>query len=443
MTRRHALVCILLLGCGGAPAPRASVAPTAAPLTASAPAAPAASPPFRFAWPATSDAGLKVDLSIVEIVGARFRSFAGGYRQWVRVRHDDDGHAMVSLVPLANPPPGSPPPRPIPDGWPGPGNKPTPPPTGPQIVPQVAIEAVRLSGEKQIPPPAAVRAQMATDQIARLVTTWKMCLSASGTVEKLAPLMSSGFVAYDDEIRARMKEWRYSPFKVDGRAVPVCTSVTFIYNQGAPIATMAVRPRDRDLALEAAPPWSIDADGQFAHLLDGTAVVERVALLAADDGASEAELARLRTELASPARLARRESEAAGWWSTLVGAWLAHPPARGAPTEATLRVPYGGHDPVPVKLEHLGQIPGVDGTARLRATATATLDRDDAVSMLTRYLGADAAAYAGATVYWSEIVDTDAATMKPQVRYYEIEIRGQGRRLLLRATETFFWPRSP
>jgi hypothetical protein len=28
-----------------------------------------------------------------------------------------------------------------------------------------------------------------------------------------------------------MREWVYSPYLIDGHAVPVCTGVTFIYNQ--------------------------------------------------------------------------------------------------------------------------------------------------------------------------------------------------------------------
>jgi hypothetical protein len=30
-----------------------------------------------------------------------------------------------------------------------------------------------------------------------------------------------------------MRTWRYRPFMVNGRRVPVCTSVTFIYRQSS------------------------------------------------------------------------------------------------------------------------------------------------------------------------------------------------------------------
>ena len=45
-------------------------------------------------------------------------------------------------------------------------------------------------------------------------------------------LKSTGFPAYDNKILSKMRgEWRYKPYMVNGKAVPVCTAVTFIYSQ--------------------------------------------------------------------------------------------------------------------------------------------------------------------------------------------------------------------
>jgi len=45
-------------------------------------------------------------------------------------------------------------------------------------------------------------------------------------------LKSTGFPAYDSKIQTKIRgEWRYKPYNVNGKAVPVCTAVTFIYNQ--------------------------------------------------------------------------------------------------------------------------------------------------------------------------------------------------------------------
>ena len=116
-------------------------------------------------------------------------------------------------------------------------NNPPPPPPKvekaeePQIVPQVALEQQRLSGEKNIKPDDQTKLAIKRDGKTRVVTTVKMCLSGGGTVNKVQMLKSSGYPAYDSQIKSTMRGWKYRPFMVNGRAVPVCTSVTFIYNQ--------------------------------------------------------------------------------------------------------------------------------------------------------------------------------------------------------------------
>lgn len=101
----------------------------------------------------------------------------------------------------------------------------------PQAVPQVALEQQRLSGEKNIKPDDTTKLSIKRDGKTRVLTTVKMCLSAGGVVSKLQMLKSSGYPAYDSQIKSTMRGWKYRPFMVNGRAVPVCTSVTFIYNQ--------------------------------------------------------------------------------------------------------------------------------------------------------------------------------------------------------------------
>jgi periplasmic protein TonB len=101
----------------------------------------------------------------------------------------------------------------------------------PKVVPQVALEAQRISGEKEIQPPNDVATQMSRAGKGT-VGVVKMCLSVAGTVEKLSVLKSTNYPAYDNKIKQKMREWRYRPFQVNGKAVPVCTSVTFIYRPG-------------------------------------------------------------------------------------------------------------------------------------------------------------------------------------------------------------------
>jgi protein TonB len=108
---------------------------------------------------------------------------------------------------------------------------PPPPPAKPQIVPQVAVEQKRIAGEKQIEPDDGTKMQMQRDGQNQVVASVKMCLAANGNVSSLNMLKSSGYPAYDRKISGKMRQWRYQPFIVNGKAVPVCTSVTFIYRQ--------------------------------------------------------------------------------------------------------------------------------------------------------------------------------------------------------------------
>jgi protein TonB len=98
----------------------------------------------------------------------------------------------------------------------------------PKVVPQVALEAQRISGEKDIQPPNDVATQMARTGKGT-VGVVKMCLNAGGSVDKISVLKSTSYPSYDNKIKSKMREWRYRPFKVNGKPVPVCTSVTFIY----------------------------------------------------------------------------------------------------------------------------------------------------------------------------------------------------------------------
>jgi protein TonB len=106
---------------------------------------------------------------------------------------------------------------------------PPPPPDKPQVVPQAVLDKQFLSGDREIKPSKPVQNLMYKAGQKRTITTIKMCLSAGGAVDSVRVLKSSGFDEYDREILAGMRQWRYRPFRVNDRPVPVCTSVTFIF----------------------------------------------------------------------------------------------------------------------------------------------------------------------------------------------------------------------
>jgi TonB family protein len=92
------------------------------------------------------------------------------------------------------------------------------------------IEGSRIAGDPQIPPPPSVHAAMVDRHQAQVKGTVKMCLDRDGAVQSLRVLESTGHPLYDELLTSRMRSWRYQPYKLaSGVAVPVCTSVTFIY----------------------------------------------------------------------------------------------------------------------------------------------------------------------------------------------------------------------
>jgi TonB family protein len=92
------------------------------------------------------------------------------------------------------------------------------------------IEGSRIAGDPQIPPPPSVHAAMLGKGQPQVKGTVKMCLDRDGAVQSVRVLESTGHPLYDELLTSRMQSWRYRPYKLaSGVAVPVCTSVTFIY----------------------------------------------------------------------------------------------------------------------------------------------------------------------------------------------------------------------
>lgn len=115
---------------------------------------------------------------------------------------------------------------------------PPPPPSAgaPRNVPPALLEGSRIAGEKNIVPDDPDKVQITRSGKGRLIGSWKLCVSDAGDVSEVKLLKSSGFPGYDRKLETEMWNWRYRPFLVNGKPVPVCTAITFIYSQdgGAP-----------------------------------------------------------------------------------------------------------------------------------------------------------------------------------------------------------------
>ena len=109
---------------------------------------------------------------------------------------------------------------------------PPPPPAPPANVPPAALDANRISGEKNIVPDDVTKTEISRSGKDKLIGSFKLCITADGNIGSVNQLKSTGFPSYDSKITSTIRgEWRYRPFTVNGKAAPVCTAVTFIYSQ--------------------------------------------------------------------------------------------------------------------------------------------------------------------------------------------------------------------
>jgi len=109
---------------------------------------------------------------------------------------------------------------------------PPPPPAAPTVVPPTMLEGSRIRGDKTIVPDDVTKTEIQRSGKDKVIGSFKLCLSATGDISSVTMLKSTGFSAYDGKISSTMRaEWGYKPYMVNGKAVPVCTAVTFIYSQ--------------------------------------------------------------------------------------------------------------------------------------------------------------------------------------------------------------------
>lgn len=106
------------------------------------------------------------------------------------------------------------------------------PPPAPQNVPPTMLEGSRIAGDKLIAPDDVTKVEIQRSGKDRIVGSFKLCLTVDGTIDKVSVIKPTGFQAYDTKITNKIRsDWRYRPYVVNGKAVPVCTAVTFIYSQ--------------------------------------------------------------------------------------------------------------------------------------------------------------------------------------------------------------------
>jgi TPR repeat protein len=103
--------------------------------------------------------------------------------------------------------------------------------SAPQNVAPMALDALRIAGEKNIVPDDETKNAIGLLGYSKLVGSFKLCITMRGDIDSVAMLKSTGFDIYDRIIIDGIYRWRYRPFLVNGKPTPVCTAVTFIYSQ--------------------------------------------------------------------------------------------------------------------------------------------------------------------------------------------------------------------
>jgi TonB family protein len=99
----------------------------------------------------------------------------------------------------------------------------------PTVVSIQTLAALRIAGETQIRlPPQSLRA-LADEGVHGVDVGVRLCLDAAGAPRSIEVVKGSGSADIDERVREGVSAWRYRPFAVNGRPVPVCTTVVMRY----------------------------------------------------------------------------------------------------------------------------------------------------------------------------------------------------------------------
>jgi len=64
----------------------------------------------------------------------------------------------------------------------------------------------------------------------KVVGTVKVCIQTSGAIGSVTLLARTGYPEYDQQLVEAVRRWQYNPFTVNGRPVPACSAVSFVYS---------------------------------------------------------------------------------------------------------------------------------------------------------------------------------------------------------------------
>jgi TonB family protein len=107
--------------------------------------------------------------------------------------------------------------------------EPPPPPPRPTIIHPGVLQGLRISGDTQVRPNEVTQNQMIRDDVLQVDGVIELCITTGGTVGSTRLLRSTKYSGYDAVLLEAVRGWRYQPYQIDGRVVPACSTVRFVY----------------------------------------------------------------------------------------------------------------------------------------------------------------------------------------------------------------------
>jgi cysteine-rich repeat protein len=98
------------------------------------------------------------------------------------------------------------------------------------IVAPSVLQGLRLSGDTQVHPSNSTQTLMVHDGATQVAGTIKLCLGTDGGVARADMLISTKYADYDAALLRAVHGWRYQPYRLNGVAVPACSTVRFLYS---------------------------------------------------------------------------------------------------------------------------------------------------------------------------------------------------------------------
>jgi hypothetical protein len=105
-----------------------------------------------------------------------------------------------------------------------------PPPASPRKIAQGELESLRVAGARFPSLPAGARTIAHRDGVKTVQMAAEVCVGENGAMSSVRLLRGSDYNDANDKVVADIKEWRFRPYVVDGKPIPVCAPVILRYS---------------------------------------------------------------------------------------------------------------------------------------------------------------------------------------------------------------------